>query len=246
MHALGIDVGGTGIKANIVDTKTGEFLREKYKIKTPNPADPNSIIECLKGIVDHYKWNNQPIGVGFPSVISNGISKTASNIDQQFIGYPINQNFSAALGCPVKVVNDADVAGIAEIKFGSNINKNGLVILITLGTGIGSALFFNGTLIPNTEMGHLLYKKSVFEKYASNSARTSKKLSWQKWGKELNVYLNHLSLILSPNLILIGGGVSKYFDEYKNYLTVDTEIRRATLLNEAGILGAAMASVDGL
>lgn len=242
MQVLGIDVGGTGIKANIVDTDTGEMAGEKFKIKTPSPSTPDAIIECLKEVVSNYDWMGKKVGIGFPSVIKNGTSLTASNISPLFINYPINDAFSKALGCDVVVVNDADSAGIAEMTYGKGRGINGLVIFITLGTGIGSALFYNGQLLANTELGHLKYKKSVFEKYASNYAREYHHLSWKKWAKELDTYLNHLCLLLSPDLILIGGGVSKNFDLYKQYLDVPVKVDTASLYNDAGIIGAAMAA----
>lgn len=243
MEVLGIDVGGTGIKSNIIDIETGTSVQEKFKIKTPNPATPEAVIECLKATVDNYSWQGKKIGIGFPAVIKNGKSLTASNIDAQFINYDINAKFSEALNCDVRVVNDADAAGIAEMTYGKGKGVQGLVIFITLGTGIGSALFFNGQLLANTEFGHLKYKKSVFEKYASNSAREFHHLSWKKWAKELDVYLNHLNLLLSPDLILIGGGVSKNFNLFGQYLNVPVKVDTASLLNDAGIVGAAMAAV---
>jgi polyphosphate glucokinase len=242
MEVLGIDIGGTGIKGNIVNVSTGELLGEKFKIRTPYPATPEAIMECLQQMVDHFDWKGKKIGIGFPAVIKHGISLTASNIDKKFINYPIDEQFSKALGCDVKVVNDADAAGIAEITYGKGKDVKGLVIFITLGTGIGSALFLDGRLIGNTEFGHLKYKKSIFEKYASNSARENKKMSWHKWAAELNIYLNHIDLLLSPDLILIGGGVSKHFDQYKEYLDVKVPAIPASMLNDAGIVGAAMAA----
>jgi polyphosphate glucokinase len=244
MEILGIDVGGTGIKINTVNVKTGQLTGEKLKIKTPSPATPEAIIECLKTAVDHFNWKGKRVGVGFPAVVKNGVSLTASNIASQFINYPIDVEFSKALECDVKVVNDADAAGIAEITFGKGKGIKGLVIFLTLGTGIGSALFFNGQLLGNTELGHLKYKKSVFEKYASNSAREFHHLSWRKWAKELDIYLNHLELLLSPDLILIGGGVSKNFELYGKYLTTKVKVDTASLLNDAGIVGAAMAAAE--
>jgi polyphosphate glucokinase len=241
MEVLGIDVGGTGIKANIVNVSTGIPKGEKFKIKTPVPATPDAIIDCLKTVVDNFNWKGKKIGIGFPSVIKNGYSLTASNIDPLFINYPINEEFSRALECDVKLVNDADAAGIAEMTYGKGKGVKGLVIFLTLGTGIGSALFYDGKLLGNTEFGQLKYKKSVFEKYASNSAREFHHLSWKKWAKELDVYLNHLNLLLSPDLILIGGGVSKNFELFQQYLNVNVKVDTASLLNDAGIVGAAMA-----
>jgi polyphosphate glucokinase len=242
MEVLGIDVGGTGIKGNIVNIKTGAILGEKFKIKTPYPATPEAVMECLQQMVKNFDWKGKKIGIGFPAVIKHGVSLTASNIDKKFINFPIDEQFSNALGCDVKVVNDADAAGLAEMTYGKGKNAKGLVIFITLGTGIGSALFLDGRLINNTEFGHLKYKKSIFEKYASNSARENKKMSWHKWADELNVYLNHLHLLLSPDLILIGGGVSKHFDQYSKYLDVKIPVVPASMLNDAGIVGAAMAA----
>ncbi len=243
MEVLGIDIGGTGIKVNIVDIETGQPIGEKLKIKTPTPSTPEAIIECLQMAVENFNWKGKKIGIGFPAVIKNGISLTASNIDPKFINYNIDEEFSKALDCEVKVVNDADAAGIAEMTYGKGKGVNGLVLFLTLGTGIGSALFHNGTLLPNTELGHLKYKKSVFEKYASNSAREFHHLSWKKWAKDLDVYLNHLDLLLSPDLILIGGGVSKNFDLYRQYLNVTVKVEMAALQNDAGVIGAAMATV---
>ena len=243
MDILGIDIGGTGIKANIVDSKTGKLKAEKFRVKTPSPATPEAIIAGLKQIVGHFNWHGKSIGIGFPAVIKNGISLTATNIDREFINYDIQSNFGKALNCDVVAVNDADAAGLAEMSYGKGKGVKGLVIFITLGTGIGSAIFYDGKLLANTEMGHLRYKKSIFEKYASNSARERLKLSWRKWGKELNVYLNHLYMLLSPDLILIGGGVSKHFDYYKIFIDVPVKVETASLLNDAGIVGAAMSAV---
>jgi polyphosphate glucokinase len=242
MQVLGIDVGGTGIKGNIVDIKTGQLISEKLKIKTPSPASPNAILGCIKEMVEHYDWRGKNIGIGFPAVIKNGYSLTASNIDKKFINYPIVESFKSALQCEVTVVNDADAAGIAEMTYGEGKGKKGLVIFITLGTGIGSALFLDGRLIGNTEFGHLKYKRSIFEKYASNSAREIKNLSWRAWSDELNVYLNHLNLLLSPDMIIIGGGISKNFDIYGPLLDVPTTVVPASMMNDAGIVGAAMAA----
>ena len=242
MEILGIDVGGTGIKSNIVNIESGTLTGEKFKLKTPTPSTPEAIIDCLKSTVENFNWTGKQIGIGFPAVIKNGISLTASNIDAKFINYNIDAEFSTALDCDVTVVNDADAAGIAEMTYGKGKGVQGLVIFITLGTGIGSAVFYNGQLLSNTELGHLKYKKSIFEKYASNYAREFHHLSWKKWAKELDIYLNHLNLILSPDLILIGGGVSKNFDLYKNFLNVPVKVDTASLLNDAGIVGAAMAA----
>ncbi len=242
MEVLGIDIGGTGIKANIVNAKSGKLKAEKWKVKTPSPATPEAIIESLEGIIDHFDWKGEKVGICFPAVIKHGVSMTATNIDAQFINYDINKHFSEALKSKVHVINDADAAGMAEMTFGKGKGIKDVVIFITLGTGIGSALFYDGKLLPNTELGHMFYKKSIFEKYASNSAREKLNLSWKKWGGELNAYLTHLYNLFSPELILIGGGVSKQFDLYKPYLNVPVRIEMASLQNDAGIIGAAMSA----
>lgn len=242
MEVLGIDVGGTGIKSNIVNIESGEFVAEKFKIKTPSPATPEAIIDCLKSTVSNFKWKGNKIGIGFPAIVRNGYSLSATNIDKAFINYPIDEAFSKALKCDVTVVNDADAAGLAEMAFGKGKDVAGLVIFITLGTGIGSGMFYNGVLIPNSELGHLLYKRGVFEKYASNQARERKKLSWKEWGEELNIYLNHLNRLFSPDLILLGGGVSKNYDLFQEYIHVNgAQVDVSTMKNDAGIMGAAMA-----
>jgi polyphosphate glucokinase len=241
MEVLGIDVGATGIKGCIVDLSKGTLVGEKIKLKTPNPATPESITSCIKQMVDVLQWADKPVGIGFPSIVKEGICYSASNIDQEFIGFNLQSHLEKELKAKVKVVNDADAAGIAEMTFGKgNSLTDKLVIFLTLGTGIGSAIFYKGVLVPNSELGHLYYKKSVFEKYASNSARELKGLGWKSWAKELNVYLQHLNHLFSPDVILIGGGVSKQFEKYKAYLNVECKVETAQLLNDAGIIGSAM------
>jgi polyphosphate glucokinase len=241
MEVLGIDVGATGIKGSIVDVASGVLVGEKIKIKTPAPATPDAITGCILDMIARLDWNQKPVGIGFPSIVKEGVCYTASNIDAAFIEFPFQKHLQEVLQTDVRVVNDADAAGIAEMTFGKGKDeKSGLIILITLGTGIGSSVFYKGVLIPNSELGHLYYKKSVFEKYASNSAREIKGLSWKAWAKELNAYLNHVNHLFSPDLILIGGGVSKQFAKYSPHLNVPCRVETALLLNEAGIIGAAM------
>lgn len=241
MEVLGIDVGATGIKGSLVDVETGTLIGEKIKIKTPSPATPEAITACIREIIQRLNWQGKPVGIGFPAIVKEGVCYSASNIDAAFLNFPLQKHLEETLGAKVKVVNDADAAGVAEMTFGKGKEDDAkMIILITLGTGIGSAIFYKGQLIPNSELGHLLYKKSVFEKYASNSAREIKGLSWKAWGKELNVYLNHVCHLFSPDLILIGGGVSKQFAKYSPYLEVFCRVETAKLLNEAGIVGSAM------
>lgn len=239
---LGIDVGGTGIKGAVVDTKTGLLLTERIKYKTPQPAMPKDMIDVMKKIALDFNWFGGKVGVGFPAIIKNGKAHSASNIDDSWIGYAVEKKLSNALGSEVTVINDADAAGLAEYQFGTAAKPEGVTLLLTLGTGIGSALFVDGTLLPNTELGHLKWKDSIIEKYASNSARERKDLSWKEWGRELNKVLQHIHFVLSPDHILIGGGVSKKFENYKKYIDLDIPVEPATLLNYAGIVGAASAA----
>ena len=237
---LGIDVGGTGIKAALVDTDNGVFLKPKIKYATPKPSTPENVAKILNKLIDDFDVNNSFIGCGFPSIIKNNICKSAANIDDAWVDVDLVSYLDEHTTCKGVFLNDADAAGLAEMQFGAGKGRMGTVLMITLGTGIGSGLFVDGKLVPNAEFGHLLYKKSVFEHYASNGARKKKDLSWKEWGKELNVYLDHLKLLLSPDLIILGGGVSKEFAQYKKYLKTDTEIVQAQLMNNAGIVGAAM------
>jgi len=241
---LGIDVGATGIKGAIVDTDAGKLITERIKYPTPKPATPQAMTEVMKKLIEDHNWKGKPIGIGFPSIIKDGVSLSASNIDDTWIDFPIVGFLSKKLKSPVNVINDADAAGIAEQRFGA-ANKKGLVVLITLGTGIGSAVFNNGVLIANTELGHLKWKDSVVEKYVSNNARETKDLSYKVWGKELNKVLKHLNFILSPDHFIIGGGISKKFHKYKDYIDCGTNVEPAQMLNNAGIIGAAMAAPVG-
>ena len=238
---LGIDVGATGIKGAIVDTDRGELLTERIKYPTPKPATPYAMTEVMKQLVDDFNWKGKPIGIGFPAIIKEGDSLSASNIDDTWLNFPIEEFLNKRLKSPVCIINDADAAGLAERKFGGGAEKSGLVILLTLGTGIGSALFYNGILLPNTELGHLKYEDSIAEKHASNSVRELKDLSYKTWGKELNKVLNHIEFILAPDHFIIGGGISKKFHKFEEFLDTDATIEPAQMLNYAGIVGAALA-----
>jgi polyphosphate glucokinase len=238
---LGIDVGATGIKGAIVDVVKGELKVERIKYPTPKPATPQAITEVMKQLIADFNWKGKAVGIGFPAIIKEGMSLSASNIDDSWLNFPIVGFLNKKLKCPVKVINDADAAGLAEKQFGGGSKKDGLVILLTLGTGIGSAIFYNGVLIPNTELGHLKWENSIAEKYASNSARELKQLSFKTWGKELNRVLNHIEFILSPDHFIIGGGISRKFPRFSEYLKTDATIEPAKMLNNAGIVGAALA-----
>ncbi len=237
---LGIDVGGTGIKGALVDIKKGVFVSDKVKYKTPKESDPKAVLEVFKKMIKDLDWEGKPFGCGFPSIIKNNVCCSAANIDKRWIGVKLGELFKKELGVKATFGNDADLAALAEMRFGKGKGKMGKLLLVTLGTGIGSGMFMDQKLIPNVEVGHLHYKKSIVEHYASNKAREDKDLSWEDWGKELNKVLEYIEFILNPDLIFLGGGVSKKFKNYKEYLTLDTKVIPAELLNNAGIIGAAL------
>ncbi len=238
---LGLDIGGTGIKAAIVNTSTGKLVTERMKVPTPQPSTPKAIIQIIKGIVQKLNWSGL-IGCGFPSVIKDGVACTAANIDDSWISVNVEEFFSNELKLPVVAINDADAAGITEINFGAGVNKKGTVLLLTLGTGIGSALFIDGILVPNTELGHLIFKGTAAEKYCSNAARIAKELTYEKWGKRLNKFLLHIERVMTPHYIILGGGVSKKFNNYKEYIKTSCSVVPAITKNEAGVIGAALAA----
>ena len=238
---LGIDVGATGTKGAIVDLEKGILVSERVKYKTPDSKKPADMIKVIKQFIDEFDWEGKPVGVGFPAIIKDGKSWSASNIDDSWISFPVKQELKKALKCPVYIINDADAAGIAEMKFGQGKSVKGTVILLTLGTGIGSALFIDGKLVPNTEFGNLHYKDSITEHYASNSARKNKELSWEEFGQELNEVLEHINFIFSPNLLILGGGISKRLELYDEFISDKINLVPAKNLNNAGIIGAAMA-----
>jgi polyphosphate glucokinase len=239
---LGIDVGGSGIKGAIINTKTGELLTERFRIPTPAEGKPEQIADVIQKIVDHFGWTGA-VGVGFPAVVQNGIAKTAANIDKSFIGTNIENLISEKTKCVVKVINDADAAGQAEMKFGAGKDNKGVVILITVGTGIGTVIFTRGKLLPNTELGHIyLNKDREAERYASDATRQKFDLSWKNWAERFDEYLNYMEQLFWPDLFIIGGGISKNESKFQQYLTVKTKVIPAQLLNHAGIIGAALAA----
>ena len=245
MKVLGIDIGGTGIKGAIVDTETGDLVTERFRIDTPKPAKPEAVAETIKKIVGHFNWKGK-VGCGFPTPLSHGKCLSGSNLHSSLKNVQIDQLFKNKTGLDFTIINDADAAAEAEMHFGAGKGKQGLVAVITLGTGIGSGLFFNGILIPNTELGHVSYNNEPFEKYAAYSIKKNEDLSYSKWGKRLNKYFRHIDLILSPDLYIIGGGASKKLDKYKDQIEIETPIIPAENKNEAGIIGAAVAVADGV
>lgn len=243
MEVLGIDVGGSGIKGAIVDADSGQFTRDRFRIATPQPATPRAVAETVAELVAHFDWQG-PVGCGFPAVIQHGYARTAANISKKFLGIDARKLFEEATGCRVTLANDADVAGLAEMRFGAGRDRDGVVLICTLGTGIGSAIFVDGKLFPNTELGHIEINGKEAEKWAADSAREREDLSWKKWARRLDRYLCTMHAYLWPELIILGGGVSKKHEKFVPLLTVDTEVVPAQLRNEAGIIGAALAVVE--
>lgn len=237
---LGVDIGGTGIKGGLVDVQKGEMVSERYRLPTPQPATPQAIAETFQKIIQHFSWKGL-VGVGFPAIVRNGEAYSASNIDKSWLGTNIEEVLSQRSGCDVYVLNDADAAGLASLHFGVGLGENGVTILLTIGTGIGSAVFSGGQLIPNTELGHLYLKNQteVVEKQLSKKVRKEQNLSWLEWSIRFNEYLHHIDRLFSPNLVILGGGGSKKFDDFKDFIQVDFDIKPAVLLNHAGTIGAA-------
>lgn len=244
MEILGIDIGGSGIKGTIVNVHKGRFVQERHRIPTPQPATPEAVADVVNEIVQHFEWKGA-IGCTFPAIVRHGIVHSAANVDNSWIDTDAHRLFQRVTGCPVKIVNDADAAGIAEMKFGAGMGHHGVVMMLTFGTGIGSAIFVNGHLMPNTELGHLRLKgKHDAETKTSDAARERDDLSWEKWGKRVDKYLNHIEFLFSPDLIIFGGGVSKHHNRFFHYLHTKAKVVPAQLLNDAGIIGAAMAAEE--
>lgn len=241
MEILGIDIGGSGIKGAPVNIAQGQLLAPRLRIATPEPARPRAVAKVVAQIAQHFAWQG-PIGCGFPAVIRNGVVYTAANIHDKWIGVHASNLFAEATGCPVCVCNDADAAGLAEINFGVGRGRTGVLMLITIGTGLGSALFTDGALVPNTELGHLQMDGKDAELLASDAARKRDKLSWKKWGKRFDRYLNLLEGLFWPDLFILGGGVSARFESFRPYLHVQAEVLPAQFGNDAGIVGAALAA----
>lgn len=242
MELLGIDIGGSGIKGALVNVETGELTTKRYRVQTPKPATPEAVAKVIKRIVRHFDYKGE-VGCGFPTPLQHGVCTTSGNLHPDWEGTHVEKLFEEIAENKFYVVNDADAAGLAEIHYGAGKGVAGKVLMITLGTGIGSALFLDGKLIPNTEFGHLFNRKgNVFEKIAADSARKRDDLSRKEWGKRLNRYFRHLSLILSPDLFIVGGGSSKNFSKTEAKIKTNAPLVTAETKNEAGIIGAAMAA----
>ncbi len=243
MEILGIDIGGSGMKGAIIDSETGELLSERYRIPTPKSRKPKPMAKTFKDIVEHFNYKGS-IGCGFPSILKNGVCSAKGNLHSSWVGVDAEALFSDACGLPVTVVNDADAAGYAVMNYGIGKDKTGLVIMITIGTGLGSGAFYNGELIPNFELGQIPYKKhKKIEQWAAASVKERKNLSYKKWGKRFNTFLEIVETVLCPDYIFLGGGTSKDFDEFKKQITVSTPVLPAELGNYAGLIGAAVAAL---
>jgi polyphosphate glucokinase len=240
MHALGVDIGGTGIKAAPVDVSAGKLLEARQKIDTPQPASPDAVAGVVAELAKAFKWTGQ-VGITFPGVVVDGVTRTAANVDKSWIGRDARALLAEATGLEVSVLNDADAAGMAEMAFGVGKGVSSTVLMLTFGTGIGSALFVDGILVPNTEFGHVEIRGKDAEKRASEHARELHDLSWGKWAGHVDEYLRHMEALLSPSLVIIGGGISKKSDKFLPLLTgIQAKIVPAAMLNDAGIVGAAM------
>lgn len=239
---FGVDIGGTGIKGAPVDLDRGDLADERFKVLTPHPATPESVADGVAEVVGHF-GHTGPLGVTFPGVVVDGVTRTAANVDSGWVGQDARKLLSDRLGQPVVVLNDADAAGVAEMTFGAGRGRGGTVLLLTLGTGIGSALFVDGHLVPNTELGHLELHGHDAEKRASVKAREDEDLSWEHWARRLRKYLAHVEMLFSPDLFVIGGGVSRKPEKFLPLIHgISAEIVPAELQNNAGIVGAAMAA----
>ena len=237
---LGIDIGGSGIKAAPVNTENGKMLAKRHRIPTPQPITPKTVAPVIAEMVRHFKWKGI-IGCGFPTVVQKGVAKTAANVDDSWIGTDVNKLFRKATGLPVYVVNDADSAGMAEMRFGAGKNVSGLVFLCTIGTGIGTVLFTNGHLVPNMELGHIELNGMDAEKQVSDAVRKAENLPWEEWAIRFSGYLKAIEKLIYPDLIILGGGASKKGEKFIHFLDLSTPVVTARLLNDAGLIGAAIA-----
>lgn len=241
MELLGIDIGGSGMKAGIVNAETGELLTERFRIPTPPSKKPDEMAEVIKQLVDHFDYKG-PVGCGFPTIVKNGVCKSPGNLHKNWLGVNIDELFTKATGREFTVLNDADAAGYASMNYGVGKDQKGLVLFITVGTGLGSGAFLDGKLIPNFELGQIPYKKyDKIELWASSRAKEQEGLSYEKWGKRFNKFLKYVETITAPDLIIVGGGISKKWNQFEDCIDIDTKVVKAELMNHAGIIGPAIA-----
>jgi polyphosphate glucokinase len=246
---VGVDVGGSGIKAAAVDLETGDLMSPRHRVPTPVPSTPAAVIASIarmtRKISAEVKLGpDVPVGVGFPAIVIDGVTKSAANVDPGWLDFDADSAMERVLGRPVHLVNDADAAGVAEMRFGAGVGERGTVFLITLGTGTGSALFYNGMLVPNLELGHMEIRGRDAEKRSAAVARIRREISWKAWAADLDEHLLAIEKLFSPRLFIIGGGVSKRADLFVPRLTVRARVVPANLRNDAGIVGAAMAAAE--
>jgi polyphosphate glucokinase len=237
--SFGIDIGGSGMKAAPVDLASGTLTTERLKIATPQPSTPAAMADVVTKLLDHFQWDG-PAGVTFPGVVHHGVAKTAANVDKSWMNTDIDALFTAASGRDVTVINDADAAGLAEMRYGAGRDRTGVVMMFTFGTGLGSALFLDGRLVPNTELGHMELDGKEAEKRAAASVRDRERLSWKDWAERVDRYLERIVFLFSPDLIIVGGGVSRKADKWLPMIDAGVEIVPAALTNDAGIVGAAL------
>ena len=246
MKVLGVDIGGSGIKGALVDVEKGEMVSERFRIDTPSSRMPEDVLPVVRDVVAHFDYDG-PIGVGFPAVVVDGrpLTPFTAHEIEEWVGYGVSAEIARLTGCPTTLINDADAAGIAENAFGAGRDASGTVILLTLGTGIGSAVFVDNKLVPNTEFGkiYLQDRKKVSEQYISAAARERREMGWDEWAEEFDEYLRYLEWLFTPSLFILGGGVSKKHDKYVPLLTTRAPVVPAELRNHAGIIGAAMAAI---
>jgi polyphosphate glucokinase len=240
MKMLGIDIGGSGIKGAIVNTRTGELLTERYRIATPKPATPEAVAEVIYEMIAHFEWK-KAVGCSFPTTIVDGKCIHSGNLSEKWLHVKVDKLLKKACKLHFFVSNDADLAGLAEVNLGAAKNEKGVVIVVTIGTGIGSGLYYNGKLIPNLEVGRMLHTNGeIIELYTADSVRKKENLSLEQWAKRFNSLLAYLKIVYSPSLVVLGGGISKRYDSFKQYLTTDVKVKVAEFKNNAGIIGAAM------
>ena len=240
MKVLGIDIGGSGIKGAIIDTKTGKLLSDRHRIATPKPATPENVVKVIKEMIVHFDWK-KAVGCSFPTTIVDGKCIHSGNLSEKWLNVKVDKLFKKECKLPFYVSNDADLAGVAEVNLGAGKGEKGVVIAITIGTGIGSGLFFNGKLIPNLEIGKMLHTDGrIIEYFTADSVRKREELSLKQWALRFDILLNYARIVFSPSLIILGGGISKKYNEFKECLTTDVNIKVAEFRNNAGIIGAAM------
>ncbi|WP_041328142.1 polyphosphate--glucose phosphotransferase, partial [Rubrobacter xylanophilus] len=241
-EVLGIDVGGSAIKGAPVSVKTGELLEERVRIETPQPSTPEAIVETIAALAGRFGWEG-PVGCGFPAVIKDGVVRTAANVDPSNIGFDLQAALRERLGSEAGVINDADAAGLAEVRWGAGREVEGVVLMITVGTGLGTALFVDGRLVPNTELGHIELQGHEAEHIASDAARKRENLKWREWAQRFDAYLRAVEDLLWPDLIIIGGGTSKKAEKFMHRISPRTPVQIARMHNDAGIAGAALAAL---